>query len=283
MKTRINISVLFISITLLFSASAFAVKPDKPPKPQEPKIVEIDCDASASLTPVQDALAMLNPFGDIYIVRVAGTCDEILTIRDFANITIQALSGSPSFGRLEVHDAGYVTVRDIDLVGPYTTPYERGAIVFSSQGKLMVSNMEASCPVPDGYLTGDCVDGLWINGPGQLILRDFHLIGDWKVGIQTRERANVTLDGGSIFAHEVQVGLRDQSYAKISGTTFSPELKVHAFERSHIDSHVPIDSALVISSYVVGMKADGSAHCVGSFPSAMVDGSLSDGANLCDE
>jgi hypothetical protein len=274
--------ITFIPLILLFSTNVAAVKPDKPPKLYEPKIVDVDCDVSESLTPVQDALATLKPFGDVYIVRVEGACDEILKIEDFADITIQALSGTPTFGRLEILNSGYVTIKNIDLVGPYTNPFPaRAAIRFASNGQLLISGVEASCPVPDGQINNDCVDAVAINGPGKAELRNFHLVGDWKVGIQTRSVANLVLDGGSINA-VFHVALRDQSYAQISGTSFTPNLNVHAFERSHIHSFVPIDSALVITSYVVGMKDGGSAFCKGAYPAAMVGSSLDDGANLCD-
>lgn len=282
MKTKSFIALLTISITLLSSATVFAVKPDKPPKLYEPEVVEVDCDVAESVTPVQDVLATLKPVGDVNIVRVTGACDETLTIQDFANLTIQGSSGA-TFGRVQVFDSGYITIWNVDLVGPYTNPWVgQAAIRFSSAGKLRVISMNASCPIPGGNETGDCIDALALNGPGKVELQDFNLIGDWKVGIQTRNKANVILDGGSISAIGVQIGLRDESYMQISGTIFYPVLGVHAFERSHIHSFVPIDSALVISSHVVGMKADAAAHCGGAYPVAMVGSSLGDGPNLCE-
>jgi hypothetical protein len=282
MTARSLFSLVAMSMALLFSATTYAVKPDKPPKIYEPEVVEVDCDLAESVTPVQDVLATLKPVGDINVVQVTGTCDEILKIENFANLTIQSSSGA-TFGRVEVSDAGYITIWNVDLVGPYTNPVERSAIMFSSAGKLVVRDVDASCPVDDGNETGDCVDALALHGPGKVELQDFNLIGDWKVGIQTREKANVVLDGGSISAIEVHIGLRDESYIQISDTTFDPpQLSVHAFERSYIHSFVPIDTALVISSQVVGMKEDGSAYCIGAYPSAMVGSSLGDGPDLCE-
>jgi hypothetical protein len=248
---------------------------------QNEEVLEIDCGVSESLSPVQDALALLNPFDRAYIIRVAGVCDEILLIEDFTNITIQRLDGTPTFGRVEVLDSGYVTFNGIDFVGPYTTPYAgQPAIKFTSNGQLVMIGAEVSCPVPNGKDTGDCIDAVAINGPGKVRLQDFDLTGDWKVGIQSRNVANFVLDGGSINA-VYHIALRDQSYAQISGTTFTPNLNVHAFERSHIHSFVPIDTARVISSYIVGMKEDGSVSCDGAFPAAMVGGSLENDVNLC--
>ena len=245
------------------------------------EVLEIDCDASESLSPVQDALSLLEPFRGAYVIKVAGACDEILMIEDFTNITIQSLGGTPTFGRVEVLDSGYVTINGIDFVGPYTTPFTgQPAIRFASNGQLVMNGVEASCPVPNGKDTGDCIDAVAINGPGKVRLQGFDLTGDWQVGIQSRDVANFVLDGGSLNA-VYHIALRDQSYAQISGTTFTPNLNVHAFERSHIHSFVPIDTALVISSYVVGMKEDGSVHCEGAFPAAMVGGSLDNGVNLC--
>lgn len=266
------------------TASPFALASldeQDPKEPYAPKVFTIDCDSSPSESPIQDILNSLNPVRDVYIIKVIGSCDGILSINGFFNITIESLIGVPNVGRVEVNDSSYVSIRNIDLIGPYTIPSERGAIVLDSAGEMTVNNVSITCPVPSGHETGDCVDALWIKGPGKLTLSNVDIIGNWKVGIQTRENANVLMEGGSIAAAAVHIGLRDQSYMRLSGTVFTPDLVIHAFEHSHLDSSVPVDSSLVISSLVVGMKADGTATCMGAFPAALVGGTLDNGINLC--
>lgn len=147
----------------------------------QPTFLSVTCDGTG--TPLTDALNRLNPTAAVYVVEVTGTCNEILTIRDFASLTLRSadLANRASIvGRINYENGnGIVRIESLTLVAPDTLD-PRALIYVTGVGRVEAREVGFVCP--EDRLDGCSSRLVEMIGGGDLRLYGGAVSGQWRLG-----------------------------------------------------------------------------------------------------
>jgi hypothetical protein len=137
----------------------------------KPTVVTVSCDGSG--TPLADALLRLNPAAAVYEIVISGTCNELITLKNFSSLTLRSADGSEaSIGPVVVDNGNDMVLISglsikLDSAQPRYTAVQKVSV-----GRLELRDVSFVCDSTDGGICASYV--VTLQGAG-----DLRLYGGW--------------------------------------------------------------------------------------------------------